>query len=87
MTNLDIVESYKEENNITCELLSFNEWKKAGYIVVKGQKAKHKLLLWKKVEKTDKKTGEIEKKFIKKSTALFEPSQVKKIEKDVMNHA
>lgn len=67
--------NYNGEN-----LKTFNEWKKAGYSVNKGQKAFITCQLWKRVEKKVKdKDGNIKKEsqFISKKTALFTPDQVK----------
>lgn len=62
-------------------LKTFNEWKKAGYSVKKGEKAFIKVGLWKPVitKEKDKKTGEeVEvRKFILKTSHLFKPDQVK----------
>lgn len=76
------------------ELLTFAEWKKRGYSVVKGQKSVFSCDLWKKVTKKDKEEadkeaekeattdGEKPKKysnFVKKKCCFFLPSQVEKI--------
>lgn len=58
---------------------TFNEWKKAGYIVKKGEKAAFKATIWKRVEKFND-AGELEKaRFILKEAHFFLSGQVKKM--------
>lgn len=60
---------------------TFNEWKKAGYIVKKGEKAAFKATIWKRVEKYNE-AGELEKEhFILKEAHFFLSSQVTAITK------
>ena len=70
---------YNETN-----LKTYNEWKKAGYQVERGEKAFIIVKLWKQVYKKKKDgNGNVkkEKGFIAKNTALFALSQVKEIKK------
>lgn len=55
MTNKEIIEKYKLENNIPLNkpLLSFLEWNKKGYKVKAGEKAHIKIMLWKKIKKNN----------------------------------
>ena len=59
-------------------LKTFAEWKKAGYTVIKGQKAFISTNLWKQVIKTDKDGNEY-KKMIMVKAHLFTADQVKAI--------
>ena len=61
-------------------LFTFQEWKKRGYSVIKGQKAFISTNLWKPVIKKDKKTGESKRIMIMTKASLFTADQVKKIE-------
>ena len=98
MTNLELIIQHLEENEIDFNydgdnLNTFAAWKKAGYSVIKGEKAFIKVDLWtmKLVEEKDekgkviidKKTGKpkMEKKFYLKAAALFKADQVEKIKK------
>lgn len=90
MTNVEIMKKYKEENGINenVQLLSFQEWRKQGYSVRKGETSHHKVDLWKLVKaKAEVKTESVDAteenkevkkvpKYIKKKTALFEFGQV-----------
>lgn len=59
-------------------LKTFQEWKKAGYTVEKGQKAFISTRLWKQIVKKDKDGKEVSKMILVKA-ALFTENQVKKI--------
>lgn len=63
-------------------LKTYAEWRKAGYQVIKGEKAFLKVELWKpftkKVKDKEGKTKK-EKRFKLVNTALFTPDQVKEI--------
>ena len=65
-------------------LHTYGEWRKAGYQVRKGEKARIKTYLWKKTNKktVNKETGKEEKesKFYLCKTYLFTREQVDKIE-------
>ena len=61
-------------------LFTFQEWKKRGYSVIKGQKAFISTNLWKPVTKKDKETGKTENIMIMTKASLFSADQVKKIE-------
>jgi hypothetical protein len=61
-------------------LFTFQEWKKRGYSVIKGQKAFISTNLWKPVVKKDKESGKEEKIMIMTKASLFSIEQVKKIE-------
>lgn len=82
MTNKEIIEKYKLENNIPLNkpLLSFLEWNKKGYKVKAGEKAHIKIMLWKKIKKTTTENGkEIDISFyVNRLTSLFTMEQVEK---------
>lgn len=61
-------------------LFTFQEWKKRGYSVIKGEKAFISTSLWKPVVKKDKETGKTERIMIMTKASLFTAEQVKKIE-------
>ena len=63
-------------------LLTFQEWKKRGFYVRRGEKAFLQVPLWTFCEKTVKKNGKEEKQtyFILKKASLFAPSQVERLE-------
>lgn len=93
MTNLQIVINEAITNNIFTEdqlqgyidegdipLKTFLEWRKAGYIVRKGQKARLETKLWLKArKKKDKKNQEEDSHFIMAPAYLFTADQVAKI--------
>ena len=79
MTNREIIEREKKLHNIEEDLYTFIEWKKIGYSVKKGEKAKVQTKLWKKVNYV--KVDEDEKehkasKFVLVNASLFTRSQV-----------
>jgi antirestriction protein ArdC len=92
MTNQEIITTYIEENGIDFEyngmnLLTFQQWKKEGMSVKKGETAFLKIDLWTmKLEDEKDEEGKIikdengkpkkKKKFYKKSSALFTANQV-----------
>lgn len=65
------------------QLLTFSEWKKQGYSVIKGEKASFKCDIWKRVKNKkynkDNK-GEKEYTYIKKVAHFFTIEQVKPIQ-------
>ena len=61
-------------------LFTFQEWKKRGYSVIKGQKAFISTNLWKPVMKKDKESGTEKRIMIMTKASLFTADQVKKIE-------
>ena len=81
------------------QLLTFAEWKKKGYSVIKGQKSKFSCKLWKKLSKSEleKEKKRLEEKaklegkekatkpssFVKTKCCFFLPSQVESINKGV----
>jgi antirestriction protein ArdC len=97
MTNLEIITTYLEENEIDfnyngLNLLSFAQWKKEGLSVKKGETAFLKIDLWTmKLEEEKDENGKVimdengkpkkKKKFYMKSTALFTADQVEKVKK------
>lgn len=86
MKNVEIMEQYKMMNGISdsTELLSFQEWRKKGYSVKKGETSHHKVKLWKRVKtKTEDENGKevVKSGFIMKVTALFEVEQVEPLRK------
>ncbi len=102
MTNMQIIVNSAVEHGLYSEaeveelfvamgclpLFTFAEWKKRGYSVKKGEKAKMMCYIWKmKREKTTvhQKSGDDvevdEKNFYKVKAYFFMPDQVEKIEK------
>lgn len=91
MTNQEMIIEHLEANEIEFNyngknLMTFQQWKREGYSVSKGQTAFTKVDLWtcKEVKKKDEKgkeTDEKEKKFYLKTSALFTIDQVEKIQK------
>jgi hypothetical protein len=92
MTNFEIITTYIEENEIDFDyngmnLQTFQQWKKEGMSVIKGETAFLKIDLWtmkledekdengKKVLDEKGKPKKV-KKFYKKSSALFTSDQV-----------
>jgi hypothetical protein len=83
MSNPEIIASAATLKNFAYDgnnLFTFAEWKSRGYIVQKGQHAFISTKLWKKVTKTDKKTGKTETNFYMVTSHLFNPDQVKPIQ-------
>lgn len=62
MTNNQIIGMYCAQNGITEELHTFQRWKELGFSVKKGEKARHRITIWKGFERTRKneETGEEE---------------------------
>jgi antirestriction protein ArdC len=98
MTNLEIITEYIEQNEIDFDyngmnLLTFQQWKKEGMSVKKGETAYLKIDLWTmKLEDEKDENGKVildektkkpkkVKKFYKKSSALFTEDQVEKVKK------
>jgi len=86
MTNVEIITDASSLVGIEYDgsnLKTFAEWKKAGFKIIKGQKAVLSVELWKPFNKkvTDEKTGEekTEKRFMLKKSHLFHSSQVEAI--------
>lgn len=61
-------------------LFTFQEWKKRGYSVKKGEKAAVKTSIWKHVVREDKEGNKIKKMFLT-SASLFYIDQVQLIKK------
>jgi hypothetical protein len=97
MTNLEIITEYIEENEIDFDyngmnLQTFQQWKKEGMTVKKGETAFLKIDLWTmKMEDEKDENGKVildekgkpkkKKKFYKKLSALFTEDQVEKVAK------
>lgn len=82
MSNMEIIagEAMLKGFEYTGEnLYTFQEWKKRGYTVEKGQKAFITTSIWRKVESKDKETGKKESKMILVKASLFNDKQVKKL--------
>jgi antirestriction protein ArdC len=97
-TNFEIIMEYIEENEIDfayngMNLLTFQQWKKEGMSVKKGEKAFLSIDLWTmKIEDEKDKDGKVilengkpkkVKKFYKKKSALFTKDQVEVATKKV----
>ena len=79
MTNAEIIATMKDEYGIEEEVNTYAGWKRAGYQVIKGEKATFKALIWKpkKVTKKDKDGKEKEEnKMIRVWGHYFTQSQV-----------
>lgn len=57
-------------------LFTFQEWKKRGYSVKKGEKAFISTSIWKNVNKVNKETGKTENKMFMTKASLFNIDQV-----------
>lgn len=82
MTNIMLIELYKMENNITCPLHTYTKWKSMGYQVKKGEKAQHKITIWKHSTKKvkDENNEEIDSnKYFPKLSCFFTIEQVEKV--------
>lgn len=51
-TNAMIIELYKAEHNISMPIHTFAKWKSMGYSVKKGEKAQHRITIWKSCTKS-----------------------------------
>lgn len=62
MTNNQIISMYCTAHGITEELHTFQRWQQLGYSVKKGEKARHRITIWKHGERKRKnpETGELE---------------------------
>lgn len=60
-------------------LKTYQEWKKEGYQVQKGEKAFLQTKLWIPITRYNKETKKKEEHFIQKTSSLFTDKQVKKI--------
>lgn len=84
MTNNQIIALYCAAHGITEELHTFQRWQALGYTVKKGEKARHRITIWKHGERKRKnpETGELEtvegdSTFMKQS-CFFLASQVER---------
>lgn len=88
MTNSEIISKYMQLNNLDINnvvLHTYNQWKNMGYIVKRGEKAKHKITIWKKSIKKvknedDEKDGVDTGRFFLKTASFFTQEQVERIE-------
>lgn len=84
MTNEEIISKYKYAHNIPAEtcLFTFARWKEMGYCVKKGERSRHKVLLWQQSKKmVQGKDGNISRStacFLK-TAYLFEDGQVERM--------
>ncbi len=85
MTNREIMLAYKsmQKMDLDAPLLTVGVWNSRGYRVKKGEKCKHKVVLWAncKIKKQDP-DGQ-DKSYIKqymKTACLFEACQVEKVD-------
>ena len=80
--NAMIIELYKAENGIDCPLHTYAKWKSLGFQVKKGEKAQHRITIWKGCTKTtkDKDGNEIvSSRVIMKEACFFTLAQVEPI--------
>lgn len=84
MNNATLILYYKAMNNIPLEeeIHTFAEWKRLGFSVKKGEKAKYKIAIWNKSAKNKKEDEEQEDNsyFYTKVAAFFSMDQVKLID-------
>lgn len=84
MNNATLILYYKAMNNIPLEeeIHTFAEWKRLGFSVKKGEKAKYKIAIWNKSTKNKKEDEEQEDNsyFYTKVAAFFSMDQVKLID-------
>lgn len=93
MTNLEIIVNAAYELNLVdeesamqilesedCPFHSFQEWKRLGFSVKKGEKALFKCALWNKAKVQDKDSKEEVEKFVKRFAYIFSKEQVEKTE-------
>lgn len=84
MNNAILILHYKAMNNIPLEeeIHTFAEWKRLGFSVKKGEKAKYKIVIWNKSTKNKKEDEEQEDNsyFYTKVAAFFSMDQVKLID-------
>lgn len=83
MTNAEIINSYKLENNISVPLHTYAKWQELGYQVKRGEKSQHKITIWKgctkKVVDEESKTETNSSRVFMKKAAFFTMNQVEKI--------
>lgn len=82
------LEKYIEENLELPKYLTFAQWQRLGYKIIKGQKAIIKTKLWKKITKKIDKTKELNnenstEEFYLVNASLFAENQVEKIKEVV----
>lgn len=82
MTNADIITNAKLLNGITEDAHTYAYWKKLGYQVKKGEKAKFKCQIWKYTSKKVEEKGEEKEKssMFMKMASFFTESQVEEIQ-------
>ena len=74
MDNETIIKTFKDDNNVTIEIHTFNGWLKRGYAVRKGEKAKYLIPLWQHSEKSNNER-KIET-FAPRNSFFFDANQV-----------
>ncbi len=83
ITNKAIIEQYKAENGlpINYPLFTYAAWMAQGYRVRKGEKCKHRVQMWRYVEKKIDQDGQKKTvgKCFHKTMSLFEMSQVERM--------
>ena len=83
ITNSELMLAYRMEHNIpeSVELFTFGAWKAKGCKVKKGEKAAHKVHLWKHVNKVKEQDGEEVKTgfCVTRTMSLFTREQVEPI--------
>lgn len=85
MNNATLILYYKAMNNIPLEeeIHTFAEWKRLGFSVKKGEKAKYKIAIWNKSVKSKKDeeaSQEDDSYFYTKVAAFFSMNQVQPID-------
>ena len=78
MTNAQIIANYCKAHNVTETMHTYAAWKKLGYQVRKGEKAAHKLTIWKYTEKKNEQDEVEDASMFMKTASFFLASQVDK---------
>ena len=82
-TNKTIIAAYKIEHGLPIDypLFTYAAWLKQGYKVKKGEKCRHRVTLWKHIEKKVEQKGQKRTvgRCFHKTMSLFEMSQVERM--------
>ena len=81
MTNVQIIASYMQENNIEEPIHTFQKWKELGFSVKKGEKSQDRITIWKysSKKKADEDQDVEDGHCFMKTACFFRLSQVEPI--------
>ena len=83
ITNAQIITQYKQAHGLPIDypLNTWATWKAMGYMVKRGEKCKHRVIMWKHTTKTVEQEGQERTvgKCFHKTMNLFEMSQVERV--------